>query len=358
MRSFVGLAAALALFVVLTAAAPAGTSSAITSSKGMGAKLAEPLLPEPPPPPPLPPTLALTGLPVPPGAQGLLGRPVLAVKIDNARPARPQDGLDRADIVMTEVVEDGITRFLALYQSVDPGNVGPVRSGRDLDALLLPAFTPVLGMSGAAPPTLAVLQAAGLRMFHEHANPPHAGVPGLGALFRVGDRRRPYNMFLNAPGMWAQSAGLPAPAPAWPFDPAVPLGGSPSAGLALTFSPNASASWAWDPPAGMWRRSQDGAAHLGVGGQQLGARNVVLVRAMVVPGSGVDVIGSRTADTLVIGEGEAIVLRDGLAFPARWRKTGPAAQFEWLTPGGAPLPLAPGTTWVELHPLGQPFSLL
>lgn len=236
--------------------------------------------------------------------------------------------------------------------------MGPVRSGRDLDGLLLPAFSPVLGMSGAAPPTLSVLQAAGLRMYHEHANPPHASAPGLGALFRVGERRRPYNMFLNAPGMWAQGAGLPPAAPAWPFDAAVPAGGQPSGGVALEFSPNASAAWAWDAPAGVWRRSQDGAPHLNVAGQQLGARNVVVVRAAVVVGSGVDVVGSRTADTLVIGEGEAVVLRDGLVFPARWRKTGPAAQFEWLALDGAPLPLAPGTTWVELHPLGQPFSLL
>ncbi|MTA40101.1 MAG: DUF3048 domain-containing protein, partial [Actinobacteria bacterium] len=42
------------------------------------------------------------------------GRPALAVKIDNHPIARPQTGLNKADIVFEENVE-GITRFIAVF---------------------------------------------------------------------------------------------------------------------------------------------------------------------------------------------------------------------------------------------------
>jgi hypothetical protein len=286
---------------------------------------------------------------VEPGREALLARPVVALKIDNARPARPQDGLERADIVVTELVEDGLTRFVALYHSVDAGNVGPVRSGRDTDAAILPAFSPVLGMSGAAPPTLAVLHSAGLRMFHEDANP--------GAFFRAAARRRPHNFFAATPVLWAQGAGLPAAARPWPQDPVVPAGGTPVAGLDAVLSRAATVAWRWDPPANTWRRWQDGAPHTAANGEHLHARSVVLLRVPVVAGGGVDVNGAATMDTQVVGEGEAIVLRDAHAFAVRWRKASPQAHFEWLRPDGTPLPLAPGRVWIELQPLEQPWAL-
>src|SRR5262249_6912092 len=55
---------------------------------------------------------ALTGLPVDdPATQN---RPALVVKIDNHPEARPQTGLNQADVVYEEMVE-GITRFFAVF---------------------------------------------------------------------------------------------------------------------------------------------------------------------------------------------------------------------------------------------------
>ena len=60
-------------------------------------------------------------------------RPALAVKIENSPLARPQAGLNDADIVYEEPVEGGITRFIALYQCADVDRLGPVRSARTTD---------------------------------------------------------------------------------------------------------------------------------------------------------------------------------------------------------------------------------
>lgn len=63
----------------------------------------------------------LTGLPGP-----VPDRPAAVVKIDNSPKARPQVGLEQADIVVEEEVEGGVTRLAAVFHS-QGGVVGPVR---------------------------------------------------------------------------------------------------------------------------------------------------------------------------------------------------------------------------------------
>jgi Protein of unknown function (DUF3048) N-terminal domain/Protein of unknown function (DUF3048) C-terminal domain len=58
------------------------------------------------------------------------GRAV-AVMINNHPNARPQSGLNKADLVYEILAEGGVTRFLAVFQSEKPANIGPVRSARD-----------------------------------------------------------------------------------------------------------------------------------------------------------------------------------------------------------------------------------
>ncbi|MEI6591243.1 MAG: DUF3048 domain-containing protein, partial [Actinomycetes bacterium] len=51
-------------------------------------------------------------------------------KIDNIADARPQAGLNQADVVFDEMVEGGLTRLLAVWHSRIPELLGPVRSVR------------------------------------------------------------------------------------------------------------------------------------------------------------------------------------------------------------------------------------
>jgi len=67
-------------------------------------------------------------------------RPALAVKVDNYAQARPQSGLDMADIVFEEPVEGGITRYVAVFQCQGAPEVGPIRSARNIDIGILGQF--------------------------------------------------------------------------------------------------------------------------------------------------------------------------------------------------------------------------
>src|SRR5260370_17630867 len=70
-----------------------------------------------------PPVAPLTGLPDPTGQA--LSRPALSVKIENAPESRPQTGLQNADVVYEQIVEDGIPPFLAAFNSNIPPVAGP-----------------------------------------------------------------------------------------------------------------------------------------------------------------------------------------------------------------------------------------
>src|ERR1019366_7542679 len=71
------------------------------------------------------PTAPLTGLPDPSGLS--VKRPALTVKIENTPQALPQWGIDQADVVYEEIVNGGITRLAAIFNSHAPAKVGPVR---------------------------------------------------------------------------------------------------------------------------------------------------------------------------------------------------------------------------------------
>src|SRR3954447_25443220 len=86
----------------------------------------------------------LTGVPV----DAVPSRPALAVKIENSIDARPQTGLNAADIVWEEVVEGGITRFVAVYHSTLPEEIGPVRSVRPMDPAVAAPLHGLLAFSG------------------------------------------------------------------------------------------------------------------------------------------------------------------------------------------------------------------
>ena len=124
-------------------------------------------------PPPPPPVWPLTGVPT----TALVNRPALAVKIENSIDARPQTGLNAADLVWEEVVEGGITRFVVVYNSTIPTEIGPVRSVRPMDPSIAVPLHGVLAFSGGATWILNIVKQAGVQTLSEDA-----GVPALSAV--------------------------------------------------------------------------------------------------------------------------------------------------------------------------------
>ncbi|MEM7347844.1 MAG: DUF3048 domain-containing protein [Chloroflexota bacterium] len=90
----------------------------------------------------------LTGLKVD-DVSSIQRRPIM-VRVGNDPGARPQVGLNQADIVYEEVVEWWVTRFTAVYLSQQPDIVAPIRSARLINLQLVPQYGGVLGNSGGS----------------------------------------------------------------------------------------------------------------------------------------------------------------------------------------------------------------
>lgn len=306
---------------------PARSGATEESSAGRSASLA----PAPASGPEEDPRAPLTGRRVDADA---VDRPVLAVKVDNAPTARPQAGLQHADVVMVQPIE-AATRFIALYHATDPGRLGPVRSGRFVDAELLPPFDPLLAMSGAAEPVREALRRAGLPLYETGS---------AGAWDIDESRRAPHQVFLEPAALWevGQGRGVPPADPVWAFDEAVPGRAERVERAAWRYPAATAVVWRWDGRERRWVRSQDGRAQRTVDGTRVGADNVVVLRVPRGP--------DHTRPIEVVGAGELTLLRDGRRLTGTWRKPSRGAHFAWRDDEGEPLSLRPGTTWIELVP--------
>src|SRR4051812_24979743 len=112
----------IACALVLSACSGADKKAAASTTKTTTTKPAAPVAP-------------LTGLADPTGAAGK--RCAVTVKIDNTQAGHPKYNVDQADVIYEEVVEGGITRLAAIFNSHNPDRVGPVRSVRKTDHLLV-----------------------------------------------------------------------------------------------------------------------------------------------------------------------------------------------------------------------------
>ncbi len=312
-----------------------GPGSALPESPDPASDPPPNALPAPPPnPPPNPPPVSpFTGLPTD------LTAPVLGVKIDNASVARPQSGLAQADLVYVEPVEGGLSRLLAVFQSQAPSVVGPVRSSRASDVELLANFgRPALAFSGAAPSVAALVAGASLLDVSELARP--------GDYRRDRQRRMPHNLYGDANLL--RQGGTPPRDIGFRFGPPPP-GGRPVQETGVEY-PATAIGVRWEPAESRWMISMDGGPLTAATGPRPSAATVVLQRVSVRDAGVRDAKGSPSPFAATVGSGEAIVLRDGMAFTGTWSRPAPDSITAFTLPDGSPLTFAPGPVWVVLVP--------
>ena len=297
-----------------------------------------------------PPTCPLTGKPAPGGM--VPRRPVLAVKVENTPDAYPLAGLQSADVVYEELVEGGITRFMALYQCKDAKKVGPVRSARTTDPKVLVQYDPhaVIAYSGGQLAVVNDVERSGLVSFDEST--------GGDAFWRDDTRYEPHNLFLNTAKLRSksakQTAGEGPPRRVFPFDAAPPTAGKHVSQVSMAFSSSVTATWSWDKGAGRWQRMYQDAPMTLDTGTPITAANVIIQQVVVTEGDLVDVLGYHSPEVTLSGSGKAWILRNGVMIAGTWTRPVMGAVTKFETKTGEIIPLAPGNTWVELVAKGTP----
>lgn len=286
-------------------------------------------------------TAAPAPAPRPAPAVAAVGAP-LVVKIDNVPAARPQTGLEAADVVYAEQVEGGLSRLMAVYATRLPTAVGPVRSARESDLELLRQFgRPTLAFSGAQHKLLPLIARASLRAETPDKAP--------AAYYRGAGRAAPHNLYLRPARLLSRTPGRAALTTGFSYGPAPASGGTPTASRTVRY-PAARFTFTWSARRGRWLVTTDGTPAVTTGRTPLAPATVVVQYVRMHSSRYHDKLGNRTPYTETVGAGQAEVLRDGRSFAASWNRPVATGGTTFTAPDGTPLNFATGQVWVVFAP--------
>ena len=271
--------------------------------------------------------------------------PILVVKIDDTTAARPQAGIEDADLVYIEQVEAGLTRLAVIFSSKIPAVIGPVRSARISDIEILEQFGRVaFAYSGAQKKLLPVIAAANLenlgaqRQSREiYSNDPLRNAPTAMMLQaqtlmqKVEEQQLPVAISKNAGWNFAES-----------FDT-----GTAVASAKISWPAN-SYEAVWSELEKRWLLFHRGVPNLAASGIHLGATTFVIQIVSITPSEYGDKFGGVTPFTATVGSGRGYVLRDGKYITALWNRPTPDSGTTWTTNQGEEIPFAPGQIWIAL----------
>jgi len=283
--------------------------------------------------------------PAPPVAKTTITQPpppAAAVIIENAPQARPQSGLDHAQVIYEMMTEGGITRYLALFNlnaAQASVQVGPVRSARIYFVQLVHALGLPFAHAGGNVDALAAIG--------------RLSIPNLDGLFaaapyfqRLSSRPAPHNLYTT---LGAIRAGIMhfayplIPLPTWPTG-GLPAGGTPTAKATVLWAKNALYSYR---TAFVWTGSTfqyyvNGQPDLQADGQPILDPTVVILQAVVSPDPDPYTPGSIK---YALTSGPGWVLRQGQRFAITWSFGAGGFAFQY---GAQTMPLAVGKVFVQV----------
>ncbi|GKV57296.1 putative lipoprotein YerB [Sporosarcina sp. NCCP-2222] len=271
-------------------------------------------------------------------------RPILAT-INNHPLARPQSGISEADMIFEFLAEGNVTRYLALFQSELPEQVGPIRSARDYFIYMAKGMDAFYIAHGYSPDAQKLLTSR----YVDHIN----GMQYDGTLFkRSKERRAPHNSYISGEHIVEAMDKMSGhesieKMPSLAFHDSVESAkiGDTASELVVRFSTNQDfiSTFTYQPEEGTYKRSVKGTVTIDKeNGEQIEVSNVLVFEA---PHRTIDSVGRQAVD-LEAG-GKAILFQAGIVKEIEWKNID-----GFLTPveNGVPVELVPGKTWINIIP--------
>lgn len=273
-------------------------------------------------------------------------RPAVAVVVDAGGSAPPPAGITDADVVYEETIEQGNSRWLALFQSHDVASIGPVGQLRPVDPkLLAPLGSPLVAYGPSPARFVATLHEAPLVDLGYAAHP--AGYTVLG--------RGPDDLYTSTGGLWAAASGG-NPHGLFSYldvgEQFRPRGSLQVGQFSVMTGPGHLVTWTWDPTPGQWVRTGTGSPSVDDHGEPVSAVNLIVqfvsYKTVTVQGSSSGAL--PTAD--VFGDGDAWIFSGGRLLKGRYSKPVSVDVTNFVDFTGVPIRVTPGRTWVMLAPAG------
>ena len=306
----------------------------------------------------------LTGLPAEDPA--LLERRPVMVKVSNyPREGRPHAGLSFADIVFDYFIGYGTNRFLTLFYGADAYKIGPVRSGRRVDAQLATMYGGVLGYGSADKDTDAVLVSTlgNYALSHLEADcPAFCGIDTHSAT-GVFANSAAISEFIRASGWENKKPDLPGMV----FDDQPPDNMRPAEKVNILFNYYNRAEWRYDPASKKYLRWIESVENQGetdeimemvpltdrLNGEQLAFSNIVVLLAeyteLAPSAHEIDMRGNKNGLP-------AYFFRDGGLMQGEWKSVNDSDPLQFFDSEGAPMALKPGNTWIAIMGLSSSFN--
>ena len=285
----------------------------------------------------------------------LLDRRAIAVKIDNHPQARPQAGLQDADMMMETLVEGGFTRFIAVFHDNESDYLGPVRSLRPTDSTVVAPLGGPLVISGGQPWVQSLTASRGVRLIGENTT----------ALFRVSDRAAPHNLFADTNALQELSdqrgyrndpPGVLYRVDTWTIP------DTPATLISLDWADGDVVTWTYDERTESYLRETNGRRHNTVDRQGILTQiyaNVLVILAgeqyTAYPGSGV--AGSSVPAIDTVGSGDAYVFARGRMWQGTWERDTINDPFTLMNADGTEAVVPAGSPWVSIFPEQRPISI-
>ncbi len=266
------------------------------------------------------------------------------IMIENNSVARPQSGLDKADLVYEVVTEGGITRFLAFYECQTADVIGPVRSSRIYYLDWVQELKAFYVHAGGSPDSLVRIQQDGVLDLKHVQN----------YFWRSSARSSPHNLYTSIEKLrqYAESKKYDLKKSdfvEWKFkDDAKKADRPESASVKIHFS---SASYlveyVYNSNTNDWTRKIAGVLDKDLEtGEPIKVKNVVVQFAQI----------TKRADGRVdvgnIGSGDAVIFVDGKASLGTWKKATATSRNKFYDSAGKEIEFSRGSTWVEVVNLG------
>jgi DUF3048 family protein len=277
------------------------------------------------------------------------------VQIENSILARPQAGLQQADLVYEYLAEGGITRMTVIYFKPS-GNqrIEPVRSARPVTIRLWHAYHGVIFFSGANQKVLDMIAQQQIPALTE-------GSDGGAYFSRDPSRRAPHNLYTDGQRL---RLGLSRHAPQVTYQ--LPKPGTPAASPApavanrIVFDQTNShrVTYTYSAPDGAYAYGTETGPLMDTDtGQPIKPVNVILIQVGHHDAGFTDVLGAPAVDFDLLGTGPADVFTQGHHYPAKWDLSDPELPLKFLGADGKPMHLPAGLTWIHLIDPGTPISV-
>jgi Protein of unknown function (DUF3048) N-terminal domain/Protein of unknown function (DUF3048) C-terminal domain len=271
------------------------------------------------------------------------GEPVI-IQVENSTAARPQAGMQQADMIYEYISEGSIPRLSVIYWHPTPDLIGPVRSCRLITIRLVLMYKGMIYCSGANDYVLGLVW--------QHPNLVNDYSRGQGNIFYRDNTTRyaPHNVMIRGNNVTPFTAAQNLPAPTYDIAAKHPDGtfaGDPATTISV---PDHNAVWTYDPASKQYLKTQDGAPFTNLGTGRVHAKTVIVeyVTSYLDTHGGNMFHGYYTEQYELTGDGKADIYVDGVVIHATWHHPDPNVPAIYLDSNGNPIELDNGLTWVHV----------